>query len=93
MTSAVKGTFGPDYLKSCLQKAREQLQTTQSANVLPADEKGQIQLPANSAEFETRVYQDGTRQYCLSLRREVGRILTKLQEQKQAELVTLYGII
>jgi hypothetical protein len=81
MASALNGAYGADYLKSCLEKARDQLQTTQAAKLLPVDEEAQVQSPASSPEFETRVYLDGTRQYCLSLRREVGRLLTKLQEE------------
>jgi len=92
LESALKGPYGPEYLADCLNKARESLKVTQAPTVLPVNEHGQAPSSVVSADFENQVLKEGTRQYCIALRREVGRLLTKLQEQKQQELVTQYGL-
>lgn len=90
--SALKGPYRLDYLKDCLEKAREKLRATQAARVFPVNEQGQVMPSIANTDFETQVYQEGTRQYCLSLRHEFGRILTSLQERKQEELATQFGL-
>jgi hypothetical protein len=90
--SALRGPYGSEYLEDCLNKARESLKVTQAPTLVPVNEHGQALSPVMNADFENQVFKEGVRQYCIALRREVGRLMTKLQEEKQQELATQYGL-
>ena len=76
-----------DFLKNCIGQARDKLKNIESDKLIILGEgKTQGEIKPNK-EFETKVLQEGIRQFNLAFREAVAGSLVKLQKEKKEELL------
>jgi very-short-patch-repair endonuclease len=84
----IEENFTLDYFESCLESSTKQIASKKAFLV---DPKGQIEEIEASPEVESEIWQQATRLFNLSFRDQIGKILLKIQQQKESELQEQLG--
>ncbi len=84
----IEENYTLDYLESCLASSRNQYASNKAFIV---DQNGKVEETEVGAEIKLEIWLEASRLYNLSLREQIGKILLKIQRQKEAELQEQFG--
>lgn len=84
----IQENYNLDYLESCLQSSKNQYANKRAFS---ADSNGNLEETEIGEEVNTEIWQEASRLYNLSLREQIGKVLLKIQQQKETELQDQLG--
>lgn len=81
----LNGQYGVDFVKACVQQAKERLSKLNGEKTLVAGQDG-VTREASNKNFERSAFLEGLRQFNLAFRSVIEQVLLDLQQEKQTEI-------